>query len=59
MKRVWNIIQAADIKYLRAVKGCTRADQLQMRTCEMSRVSSLHMKKLQNIETTGKYICKG
>jgi hypothetical protein len=27
-KTDWNIIQAADIKYLRTVKGCTKIDQL-------------------------------
>jgi hypothetical protein len=25
---VWNIIQAAEMKYLRTVKGCTRLDQI-------------------------------
>jgi hypothetical protein len=27
-KRDWNISQAADMKYLRTVKGCTRLDQI-------------------------------
>jgi hypothetical protein len=27
-KRVWNRIQAAEMKYLRTVKGCTRLDQI-------------------------------
>jgi hypothetical protein len=30
-----------------------------MRKSEMSWVSHLYMKKLQNIKTDGKYICKG
>jgi hypothetical protein len=27
-KRDWNTIQAAEMKYLRTVKGCTRLDQI-------------------------------
>jgi hypothetical protein len=27
-KRYWNRIQAAEMKYLRIVKGCTRLDQI-------------------------------
>jgi hypothetical protein len=27
-KRDWNMIQAAEIKYLRTVKGCTRLDHI-------------------------------
>jgi hypothetical protein len=27
-KRDWNRIQAAEMKYLRTVKGCTRLDQI-------------------------------
>jgi hypothetical protein len=27
-KRGWNRIQAAEMKYLRTVKGCTRLDQI-------------------------------
>jgi hypothetical protein len=27
-KRDWNRIQAAEMKYLRTVKGCTKVDQL-------------------------------
>jgi hypothetical protein len=30
-KRDWNRIQAAEMKYLRAVKGCTRSDQIRNR----------------------------
>jgi hypothetical protein len=28
VKRDWNRIQAAEMKYLRTVKGCTRLDQI-------------------------------
>jgi hypothetical protein len=28
IKRDWNRIQAAEMKYLRTVKGCTRLDQI-------------------------------
>jgi hypothetical protein len=52
-KTDWNSIQAAGMKYLRTLKGCTGTDQLRNQTYEMSWVSSLYMNTLQNTEATG------
>jgi ABC-type transport system involved in Fe-S cluster assembly fused permease/ATPase subunit len=40
-KRDWNIIQAAEMKYLRAVERCTRLDQIRNGDIKMSWVFPL------------------
>jgi hypothetical protein len=56
-KRNGNRTQAAEMKHVRTVKGCAMTDQLKM-IYERSWASSLYMKKAQNIQTNGKFICE-
>lgn len=47
------------MKYLRAIKGFIRTDQLRNRVFEMSWVFYLYMKMTQNMKIDVKHICKG
>jgi hypothetical protein len=44
-KRDWNIIQGAEMKYLRTAKSCIKTDQLRNEEKGMSWVSPLYIKK--------------
>jgi hypothetical protein len=56
MTRDWNRIKAAEMKYLRSVKGCTRVDQV--RNEDTQKELGIFSNYENNSETNGKYICK-
>jgi hypothetical protein len=57
--RDWNTIQAAEIKYLRTVKGCTRLDQIRNEDIRNELgISPLSEKIMTNSGINGKHICK-
>jgi hypothetical protein len=55
-KRYWNRIQAAEMKYLRTVKGCTRLDQI--RNEDVRNELGISPLSEKNTGINGKHICK-
>jgi hypothetical protein len=57
-KRDWNRIHAAEMKYLRTVKGCTRLDQIRNEDIRNELGISPLTEKKWNTGIKGKNICK-